>query len=270
MKGKAFLGALFIICFCMPAFSLTSCPRCRYKIGIDTGKCPKCLFQINPEWSQKKEIKSTITVRSGYDTFIRHPHADNRAYKSNKNAGGDKTGEIGVWGGSSTLRYLIRFRIDLALEYYGIDYRTFNPKKAFLFLSVLPKNNNLEIPVVIYPLTRSFTPGYDVFRERKRIPNGCTWFNATAAMPWEHEGGDFEPQCCSKGILKSGIRNQIDVTNIIKYFFELSQRTGEWNAPGMIIMSDPSDRSVNSGFVTIYSFDTKDFSLRPELYIQAK
>ena len=268
MKGKTFLTIFFVICFCLPAFSITSCPRCHYRIGIDTNKCPKCLYQVNYEWSQKKDIKSTITVRSGYDAFIRHPQADNRAYKSNKNAGGDKTGEIGVWGGPSTLRYLIRFRIDSAMEYYGMDYQTFKPKKAFLFISVLPKKPELEIPVVVYPLTQSFTPGIDIFRERERIITGCSWFNATAAMPWQHEGGDFEPRCICKGVIKSGTRSSIDVTRIVRYFFDKSQKAGEWNAPGFILMSDPSNKSLTSGFVTIYSLDTKDYSLRPELYIQ--
>ena len=268
MKGKAFLTIFFIFCFYLPAFSITSCPRCNYRIGIDTNKCPKCLYQINYIWSQKKAVKSTITVRSGYDAFIRHPQADNRAYKSNKNAGGDKTGEIGVWGGRSTLRYLIRFRIDSAMKYYGIDYQTFKPKKAFLFISALSKTPELEIPIVIYPLTQSFIPGYDIFRERKRIPSGCTWFNATSAMPWQHEGGDYEPRCFCKGVIKSGERNSIDVTKIIKYFFDKSQYSGEWDAPGIIIMSDPSSPLVSSGFVTIYSLDASDHSLRPELYIQ--
>ena len=268
MKGKTFLTLFFIFCFCLPAFSLTSCPRCKYRIGIDTNKCPKCLFQVNPEWSQKKSVKSTITVRSGYDAFIRHPQADNRAYKSNKNAGGDKTGEIGVWGGPSTLRYLIRFRIDSAMDYYGINYLTFKPRKAFLFISALPHKSDLEIPVVVYPLTQNFIPGYDIFRERKRIPSGCTWFNATSAMPWQHEGGDFEPRCFCKGVIKSGTRNTIDVTKIVKYFFDKSQKSGEWDAPGFIIMSDPASHLVTSGFVTIYSLDTQDYSLKPELYIQ--
>ena len=268
MKGKTFLLLFFVFCLYLPVLALTSCPRCGYRIGIDTEKCPKCLFQINTDWSQKKAVRSTITVRNGYDAFIRHPHADNRAYKSNKNAGGDKTGEIGVWGGPSSLRYLIRFRIDSAMDYYGINFQTFKPKKAFLFLSALSKKSELEIPVVVYPLTQSFTPGYDIFRERKRIITGCSWYNATAAMPWQHEGGDYEPLCVSKGIIKSGTRNSIDVTNVIKYFFNKSQKTGEWEAPGMIIMSDPSSKLITTGFVTIYSLDAKDYSLRPELYIQ--
>ena len=268
MKGKAFLAIIFVFCFFIPAFSLTSCPRCKYRIGIGINNCPKCLLQIDHRWSQKKAIKSTITVRSGYDAFIRHPHADNRAYKSNKNAGGDKTGEIGVWGGASTLRYLIRFKIDSAMDYYGIDYQTFKPQKAFLFLSAVPKKSKLEVPVVVYPLTKSFTPGFDVFRERNRIINGCTWFNATAAMPWQHEGGDFEEKYVCKGVIKSGEKNSIDITKIIKYFFEKAQKTGKWDAPGIIIMSDPSNPHLTSGFVTIYSLDAEDYTLRPELYIQ--
>ena len=267
MKGTTFLTTIFIFCFCLPLMALTSCPRCKYRIGIDTDKCPKCLLQINPDWSQKKAVRSTITIRKGYDAFIRHPHTDNRAYKSNKNAGGDKTGEIGVWGGPGALRYLIRFRIDSAMEYYGINFLTFKPRKAFLYLSALPKKSNLEMPVVVYPLTKNFTPGYDIFRERKRIAKGCTWYNAATALPWQHEGGDFEPKYFSKGVIKSGTRSSIDVTNIIKYFFEKSQITGEWEAPGMIIMSDPSNPLVTLGFVTIYSLDTSDYSLRPELYI---
>ena len=268
MKGRTFLTLLFILCFYTPLLALTSCPRCKYRIGIDTDKCPKCLFQINTDWSQKKAVKSTITVRSGYDAFIRHPQANNRAYKSNKNAGGDKTGEIGVWGGRGALRYLIKFRIESAMEYYGIDNQTFKPKKAFLFISALPHKSDLEIPVVVYPLTQSFIPGYEIFRERKRISSGCTWFNATSSMPWQHEGGDFEPRCFCKGVIKSGTRNSIDVTKIIKYFFDKAQKSGEWDAPGIIIMSDPSSPLVTSGFVTIYSLDTSDYSLRPELYIQ--
>ena len=268
MKGTTFLLSLLIICFTLPAFALTSCPRCGYKVGRDTNKCPKCLFQIDTNWSQEIPVRSTITVRSGYDAFIRHPQADNRAYKSNKNSGGDKTGEIGVWGGPASLRYLIRFRIDSAMDYYGINHLTFKPKKAFLYISTIKKKSELEIPIVVYPLSRNFTPGFDIFRERKRIPTGCTWYNATATMPWQHEGGDFEQRCFSRGVLKSGTRNQIDVTNVIKYFFEKSKRTGEWDAPGFIIMSDPSSLLLTSGFVTIYSFNTQDYHLRPELFIQ--
>ena len=267
MKGKTFLVLCFTLFYAFPVLALSNCPRCNYIIKKGQDKCPKCLYQLNPDWSQKKAVRSTITVRQGYDAFIRHPHADNRAYKSNKNSGGDKTGEIGVWGGPGNLRYLVKFNIDSAMDYYGIDYRTFKPRKAFLFISSMKKKSDLEIPIVVYPLTRGFTPGFDVFRERRRIPKGCTWYNATTALPWQHEGGDYERKCVSKGFLKSGTRSSIDVTNVINYFFEKSKKTGEWDVPGMIIMSDPSDITITTGFVTIFSLDSEKYSDRPELYI---
>ena len=33
-------------------------------------------------------------------------------------------------------------------------------------------------------------------------------------------------------------------------------------------MSDPGDRTVKSGFVTVYSFEADDYTLRPELFIE--
>ena len=128
----------------VPSFALYSCPRCNYRLGSDDFKCPKCLLILDRNWSQNIPVKSTITVRKGYDTFIRHPQANNRAYKADRNAGGDKTGEIGVWGGPTALRYLISFDIDTAMNYYEIDFMSFMPKKALLFISALPKKSKIE------------------------------------------------------------------------------------------------------------------------------
>ena len=137
-----------------PLLALSRCPICNYRIGADFTKCPKCLLNLDTDKSQIKPVKSTITVRNGYDAFIRHPQANNRAYKANKNAGGDKTGEIGVWGGPCTLRYLVDFNIESSMFDMGIDYTNFTPKKAYIFVSALPKKTEVEIPVVVYPLTR--------------------------------------------------------------------------------------------------------------------
>ena len=259
---------LFIIFPFFPLYALSHCPRCGYRTGSDYLKCPKCLFILDSDWSQDIPVKSTISVRQGYDAFIRHPQANNRAYKADRNAGGDKTGEIGVWGGPSSLRYLVKFDIKATMDYYGIDYTTFTPKKALLYISALKKKSEIEMPVVVFPLTRGFTPGYEVFRTREKKAVGCTWYNATTAMPWKREGGDFEKRCFCRGTIKSGSRNVIDVTEAIKYFYAKSKEKGEWEAPGLIIMSDPSNPFAPSGFVTIYSLDADDHSLRPELFIQ--
>ena len=262
---------LFIILFTLittSLFALSHCPRCNYRIGADFSNCPKCLLNLDTDKSQIKPINSTITVRNGYDAFIRHPQANNRAYKANKNAGGDKTGEIGVWGGPCNLRYLVDFNIESAMRDVGIDYTTFTPKKAYIFVSAMPKKTEVEIPVVVYPLTRFFTPGTDKFRVRERKPNGCTWYNATTAMPWISEGGDFERKYVSRGVIKSGKRNAIEVTEVVKYFYEKSKKENKWNVPGFIIMSDPSYRWITSCFVTIYSLEADNYLVRPELFIQ--
>lgn len=262
------IALIIIILSSSPVFALSFCPRCNYRISSDDLKCPKCLLMLNSDWSQTIPVKSTISVRQGYDAFIRHPHANNRAYKADRNAGGDKTGEIGVWGGPCTLRYLVKFDIDTAMDYYGISFSNFNPKKALLYISAIKNKSEIEMPVVVFPLVRGFTPGYDVFRTRERNAKGCTWYNATTAMPWKREGGDFEKKCFSRGVIKSGCRNVIDVTEVIKYFYKQSKDKNEWDAPGLIIMSDPSNPFAPSGFVTIYSLDSDDYSLRPELFIQ--
>ncbi len=262
-----FIIAFFVL-FNIPLWALSYCPRCNFRIGASFSKCPKCLLNLDTDKSQLKPVKSTITVRNGYDAFIRHPHANNRAYKANKNAGGDKTGEIGVWGGPCNLRYLVDFNIESAMDDSDIDYTTFSPKKAYIFVTALPKKTEIEIPVVVFPLTRFFTPGTDKFRVRENKPNGCTWYNATTAMPWKSEGGDFDKNCISHGIIKSGKRNAIDVTEVVKYFFEKSKKENKWNSPGFIIMSDPANREVTSCFVTIYSLEASNYLVRPELFIQ--
>ncbi len=267
-KGKTFLFLFAFIAIVLPSFGLAYCPRCNYRILNNYSKCPKCLLVLDSNYYQEKAVKSTITLRQGYDAFIRHPHANNRAYKANKNAGGDKTGEIGFWGGPCNLRYLITFKIESAMEYSEIDFLNFTPKKALLYISALPQKSNIEIPVVVFPLTRAFVAGFDEFRTRNRTATGCTWYNATKAMPWLHEGGDYDLKCSSHGIIKSGTRNAIDVTEVMDYFFKKFKKTGEWDFPGMIIMSEPVNKTNLSGFVTIYSLDSQNYSVRPELFIQ--
>ena len=258
----------FFVMFSIPLWALSHCPRCNYRIGASFSKCPKCLLNLDVSKSQDLPVKSTITVRDGFDAFIRHPQANNRAYKANKNAGGDKTGEIGVWGGPCNLRYLVYFDIELIMNELGLDYSTFSPKKAYIYISALPKKTDIEIPVAVYPLTRFFTPGKDVFRTRERKPNGCTWYNATTSMPWVCEGGDYDKKCVSHGVIKSGQRNAIDVTNVVKYFYQKSRKENKWSAPGFLIMSDPSNNWVTSCFVTINSMNAEDHLVRPELFIQ--
>ena len=262
------IGLFFITLFIPSVYALSHCPRCSYTIGSNDTYCKKCLLNLKYEASQEKAVKSVLTVRDGYDTFIRHPHTNNRAYKADRNAGGDKTGEIGVWGGPCNLRYLIYFDIESIMINEEIDFNFFTPQKALLYISALPKKSNLEVPVVVYPLTKRFSPGFEVFRERSRSVQGCTWYNATSAMPWQYEGGDYELKCSSRGVIKSGTRNVIDVTEVIKYFYDRSKEYKEWFAPGFIIMSDSTDISLSSGFVTIYSLNADEPSHRPELYIQ--
>ncbi|MBP5470438.1 MAG: hypothetical protein J6Z11_14475, partial [Candidatus Riflebacteria bacterium] len=73
---------LYLIFSSFPLYALSHCPRCGYRTGSDYLKCPKCLFILNSDWSQDIPVKSTIIVRQGYDAFIRHPQANNRAYKA--------------------------------------------------------------------------------------------------------------------------------------------------------------------------------------------
>ena len=87
-------------------------------------------------------------------------------------------------------------------------------------------------------------------------------------MPWLCEGGDYERKCMSRGVIKSGKRNAIDVTEVINYFYEKSKKENKWDVPGFIIMSDPSNSLITSCFVTIYSLDADNYLVRPELFIQ--
>lgn len=249
-------------------YALTSCPLCGYKINRNIEKCPKCLKLFNTDLSQEKPIRSKITVRTGTDVFIRHPHANNRAYKADKNAGGDKTGEIGCWGGSGTLRYLIRFNMVEAMKKLGINFTEFKPKKALLLISAVNKRPNIQVPIIVYPLKTDFYGGSGKFRARERRADGSTWYKATSEMPWRNEGGDYETAVFAKGTIKTGERNQIDITRIIKYFYNKSRIEGEWNAPGIIVMSNPADSKLSSGFATIYSLDADEYWLRPELFIE--
>lgn len=268
MKFTKILFVFIMLALVLPVFALSLCPRCGYRIGFNDLKCKKCLKNLSPELSQEKPTKSTISVRIGEDCFIRHPHANNRAYKSDRNAGGDAQGEIGVWGGPSTLRYLINFYTEEAAKMQNVDMEKFFPKKATLYISAVKNKSNIEIPVAVYPVIHSFTAGVDRFRTREKPAKDCTWYYRSTAMMWDIEGGDFDRRCVSRGVIRSGERNAVDVTEVIKYFFEKARIDGDYAFPGMIIMSDPGDRTVKSGFVTVYSFEADDYTLRPELFIE--
>lgn len=250
-----------------PALGLSKCPQCGYTIGCDDVSCPKCLKMFKTDYYYEKSAKSTLTVRYGTDSFIRHPQADNRTYKADRNSGADKTGQIGVWGGPCNLRYLINFDIAAEMKRLGIDFMKFKPKRAFLYLSALKNKSNIDVPIVVFPLTRPFHGGLDFFRERTVSPDDCTWYLSCDGIPWDTEGGDFNKEVKCKGIIKNGVRNIIDITKIIDYFYQQSKINQNWSAPGIIIMSDPDSKLI-SGFVTVYSLEANDYTLRPELFIE--
>lgn len=270
---KKFLALIFALLLfpLVPAEAIKSCPRCAYLVGIDTIECPKCLKLLTWPFVPEQSRRAKVVIRTGTDAFIRHPHAQNRAYRSDRNAGGDLSGEIGVWGGPATLRYLIKFDIPETFALAGVAIADFKLKRATLKLTAVAVDQKITMPVIIYPLQRPFQEGSGRFRRREKDIDGCDWLYSAPLMLWHREGGDFTDTLNCSGIIQNnGSESIIDVTEIIRSRFEVFAQTGVWDDPGMIIMSDPR-KAINSGFVTIYSFESKAVagSVRaPELFIE--
>lgn len=271
---KKLLPLILIIAMLMaalPAQAIKSCPHCAYLVNRDTIECPKCLKLLKWPFVPERSRKATVVVRTGTDAFIRHPHAQNRAWLYDRNAGGDLSGEIGVWGGPGTLRYLIKFDIPQTFALAGVSLRDFKLSRAFLKINTAKNGQQADIPVIVYPLDRPFEEGRDRFRTRERDHDGCDWVHSAPLMPWHREGGDYSTATSSTGIIKGqGSSSIIDVTEIISMRLESFARTGIWEDPGMIIMSNPH-KNIESGFVTIYSLESRADRHRvrsPELFIE--
>lgn len=271
MKKFLALVFAFILLPLITAEAIRSCPRCAYLVNSDTIECPKCLKLLNWPFVPGRNRRAKVIVRTGVDAFIRHPHAQNRAYRSDRNAGGDLSGEIGVWGGPTTLRYLIRFDIPETFALAGVALANFKVRRATLKLNTVASDQKITMPVTVYPMQRPFQEGSGRFRLREKSIDGCDWFYSAPLMLWHREGGDFTDTLSTPGTIQSiSGESLIDVTEIIKSRFAEFAQTGIWNDPGMIIMSDPQ-KYVDSGFVTIYSFESKavgNIVRAPELFIE--
>ncbi|GAB4277525.1 MAG: hypothetical protein Kow0029_20250 [Candidatus Rifleibacteriota bacterium] len=271
MKKHLLLTIFFLV---MPIILLAVkfCPHCGYRMQSDRVECPKCLRLIDwPVYPPRNE-KATIIVREGKDAFIRHPRSQNRAYRSNRNAGGDLTGQIGSWGFLTGLRYLVSFNIEKSFADAKIDMNHFEFTSAKLRLYVADKKIDQQIPIRVYPLARPFQEGIDRFHIRSKIPTGCTWELSAPMLPWRIPGGDYYKDISCPGILgKNGQREcVIDVSAIYKYRFAQFKETGIWNDPGMIIMRDP-EKACECTFLSIYSLENKTKSgivVSPQLFIE--
>jgi hypothetical protein len=226
----------------------------------------------------RRTIQGTVIARTGKDSFIRHPFAQNRRWQADRNAGSDKFGPIGSWGYPTSLRYLISFDVPQAFLMAGIDIKTYQPDKVILLLRVKSNQPEQRIPIAIYPLIAPFMEGTCQLGFRFFPASGCTWFNRTKDMPWAQEGGDYDSTVISQSYLEtSNIKNmehsvKIDVTEIYTKRFLNLKNTGIWNDPGMIIMRDPNVAG-NYRFLDILTFESgknKNVSrvLSPELYFQ--
>ncbi len=251
--------------------ALTRCPGCSYPVDSGSIECPKCLRLLTWPFVPGRTRRGRVVVRTGTDAFIRHPQAQNRAWPADYNAGADTSGEIGVWGGPTTLRYLLKFDISQAFAIAGINLSEFKLRRAFLKIRSIKNLHGIDIPVVIYPLARPFQEGSGRFRNRDTSDRGCSWYYSAPLLTWHTEGGDFSDKTCSRGIIKAGDSiSTIDVTEIIKLRIETLQKTGIWEDPGMIIMADPKI-DTPPGFVTISSLDSMPVNgivRSPELYIE--
>lgn len=251
---------LFLTLIFTPALdALVRCSFCQYLIDSEALTCPKCLHKLKWPVVPERTLNARVVVRTGYDAFIRHPHANIRLYKANRNTSGNRTGHIGSWGGKTTLRYLLHFDIPEAFASAQIDLRSFVIKRALLKLSIDDTSKHNGLPVKIYPLTRPFQPG------------GSNWFYSSPLIVWQREGGDFVKNPFAVGILAENGSNEtiIDVTEIIQIRFSEYAETGVWKDPGLIIMSD-SERYGYSGYITIHSFEASCIGQTvrsPELFI---
>lgn len=264
---KRILAFVFLILSVVPAYALKHCPRCHYAVSSEALECPKCLKILSTDFSEKRVARASLIVRRGHDAFIRHPHADNRAYKASRNAGGHPSGQIGSWGGPGNLRYLVRFDIEGAMDWKKIASDSFKLKKAFLHISAMRNKEKVDMPIAVYALTTGFMEGTGKFRESQARTDGTTWTMADVSKPWHSDGGDYAPETICRGVIKNGERCIIDVTKAVQYIFDSSREEGVWMNKGLIIMSDPTVQ-VPASYVTIYSLDALDYTSRPELYLE--
>lgn len=266
--------AIFIFLVFWPAWLLAvkNCPACDYRVDSNAFECPKCLRLINWPYSPGRTIKAKVIVRTGKDSFIRHPNSQNRAFKSDKNTGADDSGQIGSWGFLTGLRYLVSFEIPKRFAESGIDISTFKCKRARLRLVIAERNIEQQIPIRAYPLSRPFQEGTGKFHIRSKVPDGCTWIDSAPLISWHTPGGDYLSQPSCPGIL--GYQNNheciIDVTSIYQFRFNEYQKTGIWNDPGMIIMRDP-ETAGSCTFLSIFSLDSRPRGnevISPQLFIE--
>ena len=188
-----------------------------------------------------------------------------------RNAGADLSGEIGSWGGATTLRYLLKFDIQKACDFAGVNLSEFKLRRAFLKLNSVTNRHNIDMPVVIYPLSRPFQEGSSSFRLREKKPDGCDWYYSAPLLTWHSEGGDFTTSVSCNGVIRGeGNTTFIDITEIIRLRQQTFIQTGVWDDPGMIIMADPQ-KNIEPGFVTIYSLESgahNGIVRSPELFLE--
>jgi len=262
---------LLLMFFSQAAEAVKSCPTCAYRLKTGTVECPKCLRLLEWPFQPPRERKARVIIRTGTDAFIRSQHAENRAFKHDRNAGSDLQGAIGSWGGPTTLRYLVRFDIPMAFSQAGVELKGFKLRRALLRLKIAGKGNlKGSLPVRIYPLTRPFKEGSDKSGTRKKFIDGCTWVYAAPYMVWHREGGDYNEDISCRGTLPETGEAVIDVTDIFKERLARIAENEAWYDPGMIIMRDPHAFG-DFGYLEIYSFESRAVhgSVRsPELFIE--
>ena len=271
-RTTVFMAVLLAIVLVSPvAQALTRCSYCEYVIDSDAITCPKCLRKLQWPVIPERSRSARVVVRTGTDAFIRHPHANIRLYRADRNSGGDITGHIGSWGGPTTLRYLIRFDIPNAFALAQVAMKTFKISRALLRLCIDDPGKYNGLPIRVYPLTRPFLQGSGKVGVRDKVIDGCDWFHSLPMMVWQREGGDYADKPDAVGILGQDGASEtiIDVTELIKARFDEYTETGVWNDPGMIIMRDPAKYGY-FGYVTIHSLEASHLgqSVRsPELFI---
>lgn len=272
MTKKLLLSVLFLMLSLAALQAITECPTCHYRVEKQNIECPRCLKLLKWPFAPPRSRKGKIVVRSGSDAFIRHPQAQNRAFKADRNAGGDISGQIGSWGGQTALRYLIRFDVKEAFVLAKANIAAFKLKRATLRFTASATETSRTIRVCIHPLNRPFTEGTGFFREREKKIDGCSWFYSAPMLPWYSEGGDYDATVISTGSISQGSQHEslIDVTEVMQYRFDMFCKTGEWNDPGMIIMG-ATEASQQTGFVTVFSMESRAIGENvraPELFLE--
>lgn len=272
MKRPGFICILLLLFAPALVSGVKNCPACDYRLESQSFECPKCLRLIAWPHSPQRSLKAKIVLRTGKDAFIRHPNSQNRAYKADKNAGADLTGQIGSWGFLTGLRYLICFDVLQGFKNAGISPETFKLKRAKLRLVVADNPIRQEIPVRVFPLSRPFIEGTGKFHIRSKIPNGCTWMNSTSLLSWHSPGGDYFPNLSCSSIPENKRKKEIiiDVTSIYQFRFEEYRKTGVWNDPGMIIMRDQFAPGSFT-YMSIFSLESTPRGgeiISPQLFIE--